>query len=363
MLSKRIFVLVFVVVFLNLMVGCDTTTPEIENLAPTIESDPVTTAKAGMEYTYDVDATDPNGDTLTYSLTTNPSGMTINSLTGLITWTPAVIGGFDVTVNVSDGILSTTQSFNISVTDRIPMEITVNLPTFKVDEPCWFTVSMVANDDLDKLVVASLEWPTSLTDGDLEGTLETDEESDLAFALTGGLFQTDPFIMGDVTANFRGTFDVAGTYSTTVEVKTTDGTLLCSKDIEIVVVEQAVAEQLVVIQNSGQNDINRAADHPYIDWTINGSCIDFEFVNPTAFLFAFDYRVDREIGTITEWSNIIIGGGELAGEEIGPSYNIVNVSAGSTETVHVCVEEEVWVGLRLGPENNWFLDWIKFEVQ
>jgi len=41
------------------------------NSSPVIESDPVTTAKEGFAYTYDVDATDPNGDTLTYSLTTS----------------------------------------------------------------------------------------------------------------------------------------------------------------------------------------------------------------------------------------------------------------------------------------------------
>jgi len=88
------------------------------NSSPVIESDPVTTAKEGAAYTYDVGATDPNGDTLTYSLTTNPTGMTINSNTGVISWTPTAAGSFDVTVEVSDDSKSDTQSFTITVEEN-----------------------------------------------------------------------------------------------------------------------------------------------------------------------------------------------------------------------------------------------------
>jgi hypothetical protein len=88
------------------------------NSSPIIESDPVTTAKEGAEYTYDVEATDPNEDTLTYSLTVSPTGMTINSTTGIISWTPTEdqIGEEnEVVVEVSDGSKSSTQSFTITV--------------------------------------------------------------------------------------------------------------------------------------------------------------------------------------------------------------------------------------------------------
>jgi len=95
------------------------------NSSPVIESDPVTTAKEGAVYTYDVEATDPNGDTLTYSLTTSPTGMTINSNTGVITWTPAAAGSFDVTVEVSDGSKSETQSFTLTVDENLLTSIVV----------------------------------------------------------------------------------------------------------------------------------------------------------------------------------------------------------------------------------------------
>ena len=85
------------------------------NQPPTITSTPITTATVDQAYSYNVNATDPDGDTLTYSLTTNPPGMTIKSWNGLISWTPAATGDYDVTVKASDGDLFDTQSFVITV--------------------------------------------------------------------------------------------------------------------------------------------------------------------------------------------------------------------------------------------------------
>jgi len=87
------------------------------NHAPVITSTPVTSATKNQAYTYDVNATDSDGDTLVYSLTTTPSGMSINSSTGLITWTPTAAGNYNVTVRVSDGALFDTQSFTITVAE------------------------------------------------------------------------------------------------------------------------------------------------------------------------------------------------------------------------------------------------------
>ncbi|MBU4047306.1 putative Ig domain-containing protein, partial [bacterium] len=95
--------------------------------APVIESTPITTAKEGVAYTYAVEATDPNGDTLTYSLTTGPDGMTINSTTGVISWTPIEeqIGENEVEIEVSDLYRSTTQSFTITVDATLLASIVV----------------------------------------------------------------------------------------------------------------------------------------------------------------------------------------------------------------------------------------------
>jgi len=120
------------------------------NSSPVIESDPVTTAKEGAVYTYDVEATDPNEDTLTYSLTVSPTGMTINSTTGVITWTPTEdqVGENEVVVEVSDGSKSATQSFTITVDETLLTSIIV-LPsnmTLEIDESMAIT-SVTAHYD------------------------------------------------------------------------------------------------------------------------------------------------------------------------------------------------------------------------
>ncbi len=89
------------------------------NRSPGITSAPVTTATEGVLYSYDVDAADPDpGDILTYSLDISPALMTIDPVTGLIQWTPAIgdAGDYTVTVRVTDtGSLFATQTFTISV--------------------------------------------------------------------------------------------------------------------------------------------------------------------------------------------------------------------------------------------------------
>jgi PKD repeat protein len=91
------------------------------NNNPSINSTPVTSAFVGQPYNYDVNATDADGDTLTYSLNTNLTGMTINSTTGLINWVPYSAGNYKVIVKVTDGDLFDTQEFNINVSE-VPAE-------------------------------------------------------------------------------------------------------------------------------------------------------------------------------------------------------------------------------------------------
>ncbi|MBE0534035.1 MAG: putative Ig domain-containing protein, partial [Phycisphaerae bacterium] len=89
---------------------------------------PVTSATAESLYIYDVDATDPDvGDVLTYSLTTAPAGMTIDPTTGLIEWTPTSeqAGDNSVTVSVTDGVASDSQTFSVSVQAASANTVTV----------------------------------------------------------------------------------------------------------------------------------------------------------------------------------------------------------------------------------------------
>ena len=88
------------------------------NKLPKITSTALVTATVGKQYNYAVIASDTDNDSLTYSLTLFPSGMTINAATGLISWIPAAgqIGSQSVNVNVIDGKGgSDSQSFSITV--------------------------------------------------------------------------------------------------------------------------------------------------------------------------------------------------------------------------------------------------------
>jgi len=114
MLNKKTLTLVFLLLLLPLLVGCFPP----KNQAPILTSTPITLAEVDELYTYNVDATDPDGDALTYSLDVKPSGMTIDSATGLIEWTPAAEGDYDVVVKVSDETLDITQSFTIVVIEE-----------------------------------------------------------------------------------------------------------------------------------------------------------------------------------------------------------------------------------------------------
>ncbi|NEP10260.1 MAG: DUF4114 domain-containing protein [Symploca sp. SIO2C1] len=93
------------------------------NAAPEIGSTPGLEVIAGQSYLYDVEATDPDNDSLSYELVVAPVGMSIDENTGLITWetTTNDIANHAITVQVSDGRGGTTeQTYTVSVIEEPP---------------------------------------------------------------------------------------------------------------------------------------------------------------------------------------------------------------------------------------------------
>ena len=154
-MKKLLLVLSVVAMASFLFTGClpGAVTPEVNN-APEITSTAITSATVGEAYTYDVDATDPDeGDVLTYSLNAAPTGMTIVAATGVISWTPAAAGTFSVIVSVSDGELSDTQSFALTVSEaEVEPEPENNAPEItstavtSVTLPAAYSYTVVATD-------------------------------------------------------------------------------------------------------------------------------------------------------------------------------------------------------------------------
>jgi len=101
------------------------TATDNESVAPVFTSIPVLTAVVGQPYTYDVNAT--GNPTPTYSFATFISGMSINTTTGLVTWTPASTGTFNAGVRASGSGMAT-QLFTITVNADQPPIATITSP-------------------------------------------------------------------------------------------------------------------------------------------------------------------------------------------------------------------------------------------
>ncbi len=93
------------------------------NTAPNITSAPKATATINEKYIYDADAVDSDNDTLVFSLKANASGISIDSQTGIIAFTPSSLGVVNVDVSVTDFIEITNQSYTITVKEGSKLKI------------------------------------------------------------------------------------------------------------------------------------------------------------------------------------------------------------------------------------------------
>jgi hypothetical protein len=89
------------------------------NRAPTISGTPATTVSSGVAYNFQPTGSDPDGNTLTYSIANRPSWATFNSSTGRLSGTPTAANAgtySNIAISVSDGTLSASlASFAITV--------------------------------------------------------------------------------------------------------------------------------------------------------------------------------------------------------------------------------------------------------
>jgi len=119
--------------------------PIFGNEAPVIQSSPPLSAKLGDDYSYQVEAIDDNDADLNYSLLLSPEGMTIDSSTGLLTWTPTEdqIGENEVIIKVSDGWSAVTQDFSVEVSIVKLSSISVLPETMNIEENNTKSISSV----------------------------------------------------------------------------------------------------------------------------------------------------------------------------------------------------------------------------
>ncbi len=162
---KKFFVLLFGLVILILIGGCQSLGDFLPffNRAPIIISEPAITATESNQYSYQLEAKDPDGDSLTYLLTISPEGMSINSENGLIIWTPTndQVGIHLIIVETSDGKQSDTQSFEIEVINvNNPPQIISYFPVnlnFKINEGDSVKFE-IQTQDIDLNTILSYRW-------------------------------------------------------------------------------------------------------------------------------------------------------------------------------------------------------------
>jgi len=163
------------------------------NLPPAIISVPSLLASEGSLYSYQVSATDPNGDPLDYALADGPAGMTIHPVSGLLNYTPAVgqAGSVPVRLQVLDSSNALgEQAFTLEIRpeNRAPQFITTPVETATVGTTYRYAAKAADSDD--RVSYSLIARPAGL---------EVDSQSGLLF------MTPDESLMGDSVVTLRAT--------------------------------------------------------------------------------------------------------------------------------------------------------------
>jgi hypothetical protein len=160
------------------------------NSAPVITSSAHTEVAPGDTYRYQPTATDADGDTLTWSLTGEPTGMTIDSATGAIAWTPDASVTTTFTLTVDDGTDTDTESITITVSDtaNAAPDITSTAPTSATVGEEYRYEAAADDAEGDTLTWSLTGEPAGLaldtTSGVITWTPAAGDEGDHTFTLT-----------------------------------------------------------------------------------------------------------------------------------------------------------------------------------
>jgi hypothetical protein len=156
-------------------------TPPPVNRPPVISGVPMTSVEAGTAYTFVPTASDPDGDTLLFSIAGNPSWAAFDTRTGRLSGTPpsGTTGTFsNIRISVSDGPNTVTlAAFSITVTaptTNRPPTIT-GTPATTATQGTLYTFTPTASDpDGNPLTFTIANRPTwaafNSTNGTLQGT-------------------------------------------------------------------------------------------------------------------------------------------------------------------------------------------------
>ena len=147
-----------------------------ENRAPTISGTPAASVEAGQAYSFTPTASDPDGDTLTYTVTNPPTWASFNNATGELSGTPASTDVGDhtaITITASDGELtSSVGPFSINVfVDNAPPVISGTPPSSVVVGEAYTFTPTASDPNDDTLTFDIINPPPWLGFDTATGTL------------------------------------------------------------------------------------------------------------------------------------------------------------------------------------------------
>ncbi|MDD5039940.1 MAG: putative Ig domain-containing protein [Patescibacteria group bacterium] len=157
--------------------GCACAVPasaQNTNNPPHITSEPSATVAAGDPYAYQLEATDQDNDTVTFSLTAAPKGMVISN--GVISWNPTAVGVYNVVIDATDGNEGyDTQAWHVTVQPSVVslLKIIPNERPTVIEIGATQKFTATAYDAYDnELSGATIAWTTDEKTGvvDTDGT-------------------------------------------------------------------------------------------------------------------------------------------------------------------------------------------------
>ncbi len=155
-------------------------------------------------FSFQATDTDSSANSLTYSLLTN-KGATIDG-NGLFSWTPTTehLGENSFTVQVSDGFLTDSQSFTVTVKDS--KYVIGHVPTISIDEETTFSYTVISDDDYQTPPTFSLSGtvPAGLSINAVTGELRwtpTEAQGPANYAVT--LQASDGSVTDSQTLNLK----------------------------------------------------------------------------------------------------------------------------------------------------------------
>lgn len=152
---------------------------EAENLAPSLQGSPATLVQVGGSYSFTPTASDPEGDTLTFSISGQPSWAAFETSTGQLSGTPASndVGSYaNIAINVSDGEFSASlMAFTITVSANNTAPSISGTPSTSVNAGMGYSFTPTASDpesdDLTFSISNQPSWATfNSSTGRLSGT-------------------------------------------------------------------------------------------------------------------------------------------------------------------------------------------------